>query len=269
MWRMHWSPLRTPRLCCPGDSGGGHWLSPTALGAGPTARSPPSVLLQGCRCPVASGPGHMGAFALETLAEVSCCEGRSPGLSPPAHASPHAGGTRHPARALSWSVPPTPWEVQSGAPGPSPPRRPSALAWGPQNGPGPLLLFAGKSSGGEVAGPPARLLVPLDWAAHPPARPSSPPPPPSRPLSAPCPVPFFCIWKQRVVINPEMGVFSMRLAASFFRLVGGGVEGLPGARRWRVWDLEGQTAPHSGSEPRTLNPGGRGEGGGGTGRCRM
>ncbi|MXQ90470.1 hypothetical protein E5288_WYG016264 [Bos mutus] len=53
-----------------GDSGGGHWLSPTALGAGPTARSPPSVLLQGCRCPVASGPGHVGAFALETLAEV-------------------------------------------------------------------------------------------------------------------------------------------------------------------------------------------------------
>ena len=39
-------PLRAPRLCCPGDSGGGHWLSPTTLGAGPTARSPLSVLLQ-------------------------------------------------------------------------------------------------------------------------------------------------------------------------------------------------------------------------------
>ena len=237
MWRMHWSPLRAPRLCCPGDSGGGHWLSPTALGAGPTARSPPSVLLQGCRCPVASGPGHVGSFALETLAEVSRCEGRSPCLSPPAQ------GTQQ--EPLPGQSHPLPGRCGVGPQGPPPSCQPSALAWGPQNGPGLLLLFAGKSSGGEVAGPPARLLVPLDWAAHPPARPSSPPSPPSRPLSAPCPVPFFCIWKQRVVINPEMGVFSMRLAASFFRLVGGGVEGLPGARRWRAWDLESQTASHS------------------------
>ena len=46
-------------------------------------------------------------------------------------------------------------------------------------------------------------------------------PPPARPHSAPCPVPSF-VWKQRVVINPEMDVFSMPLVPlSSGRWVGG------------------------------------------------
>lgn len=49
----------------------------------------------------------------------------------------------------------------------------------------------------------------------------------------------------------------MRLAASFFRLVGGGVEGLPGARRWGYGAWKARLPPTHGSEPRTLNPGGR------------
>lgn len=128
---MHWFPLRAPRLCCPGDSGGGHWLSPTTLGAGPTARSPLSVLLQaaGALWLLAWGT-WVGAFALETLAEVSRYEGRSPCLSPPAqplsvwggapgtrqeplpgqsHPLPGWGGVEWGPRSLPPPAGPVPW----------------------------------------------------------------------------------------------------------------------------------------------------------------
>lgn len=68
---------------------------------------------------------------------------------------------------------------------------------------GPLLLFAGKSSGGEEAGSPTARLQSLDWL---------PGTLPQRGHTF-CshPVPFFCIWGNCVVINPEMDVFSTRL----------------------------------------------------------
>lgn len=79
-----------------------------------------------------------------------------------------------------------------------------------------------------------------------------------------CPVPFFCIWKKRVVINPEMDVFSMPLAASFFSLGVGGWEGREGV-------LKVPPPPRPGGWRVGLNPQGRGQLGvatGGGGVCR-
>lgn len=88
------------------------------------------------------------------------------------------------------------------------------------------LLESPAEEGWQV--PPLWLPVSLDWAACPPQA-----PPPARHTSCSCPVPSFVFGKKRVVINPEMDVFSVPLAASFFRggeVVRERVEGLGAVR---------------------------------------
>ena len=157
--RQWWGPLVEPH-------------NPGGRSHGPFPSLRPSP---GCWCPVASGLGHMGAFAFETLAEVSRYEGRSPS-QPPSPASLRVwGGTRHWSSAPPWSVPPTPWGGRVGAP--------LLLAQCPGTGsPGwtcPLLLFAGKSSGGEVAGPPRTAPGPSGLGCPPTCPPLLAPPSPS------------------------------------------------------------------------------------------
>ena len=103
--RQWWGPLVEPH-------------NPGGRSHGPFPSLRPSP---GCWCPVASVLGHMGAFAFETLAEVSRYEGRSPS-QPPSPASLRVWeGTRHWSSAPPWSVPPTPWGGQSGGPPPAGP----------------------------------------------------------------------------------------------------------------------------------------------------
>lgn len=178
-----------------------------------------------------------------------------------------AGGTaRHWARALPGHLrtpskaPASPLPVSQ----PSRPSGPWALAWGgvPQNGPSPLLLFAGKSSGGEVAGPPAGLPVSLDRAAHPPARPPQSPAPSATPPPAPPSCPLLLYLETTCCNKPEMDVFSRPLAASFFRLVlgGDGVGGcLPRARTLGCGAWNSTHCP----PPRTQRAGRPGRRGGG------
>lgn len=190
--------LSLPSALCPfsraasisGDFGLGAWRGGCLL---LRLWSPQSEQLQ---CGGRSCPGH----------PLSCPGGPGPGTSPSPVTSTHClrwGRGRAPASpSLSALLPtPTPALALGVAPGWSP--LPPNICWKVQ-----------RRGGGRS---PAWLPVSLDRVAC-----SCPrTPPPARPHSAPCPVPFFCIWKQRVVINPEMDVFSMPLAASFFRLVGG------------------------------------------------
>lgn len=102
--------------------------------------------------------------------------------------------------------------------------RPPPAGQGPGDGVNPegthlLLLCAGKPSG-EAAGSP-ELPVSLDWAP----RPASGPPTPGTATLCSRPSPFFCIWKQCVVINPKMDVFSTLLLPLSSGWGAGGVKG--------------------------------------------
>lgn len=238
---MHCPPSRPPP--------GGHWLGPSSLGAG-AAAAPAPVLPQGCSRPGASVLGRVEALALRPDPAALLCwgDGQALGQSPP------------------WSPPHTVQGASQSPPSLSalPPLRPLGPGMGgvPQNGPSPLLLFAGKSSGGEVAGPPAGLPVSLDRAAHPPARPPQSPAPSATPPPAPPSCPLLLYLETTCCNKPEMDVFSRPLAASFFRLVlgGDGVGGcLPRARTLGCGAWNSTHCP----PPRTQRAGRPGRRGGG------
>lgn len=58
--RMHWPPLRAPPLCCPGDSGLGHWLGPALWRQARRPVLPSLALSAGCSNSHGSCPGGQG-----------------------------------------------------------------------------------------------------------------------------------------------------------------------------------------------------------------
>ena len=104
--RQWWGPLVEPH-------------NPGGRSHGPFPSLRPSP---GCWCPVASGLGHMGAFAFETLAEVSRYQGRSPCLNPPAQPLSVCGGAPGTGQEpLPGQSHPLPGGGRSGAPSPAGP----------------------------------------------------------------------------------------------------------------------------------------------------
>lgn len=178
-----------------------------------------------------------------------------------------AGGTaRHWARALPGHLrtpskaPASPLPVSQ----PSRPSGPWALAWGgsPRMDPAPSYYLLESPAEERWLVPPqgSRSL----WTGQPthlPAPLRAPPPVPPLPPH-PHPVPFFCIWKQRVVINLRW-MFSpglwLPLSSGWCWGVTGWGGVFPGPGRWAV----GPGTPPTARHPEPSGQVGQGGGGGG------
>lgn len=145
--------------------------------------------------------------------------------------------------------PPTqsPWALH-------PPAPPSALALGgPRVAPAPpIICWKVQWRGGRSPCRAPRFGRPV--------APASDPSPQRSHTFCSCPVPF-CIWKKRVVINPEMDVFSAPPAASFFSLRVGGWGWSWKARLPLTQRAEGRGQGRPGGEQRWTRAGRSEEGG--------
>ena len=137
------------------------------------------------------GEGPVLAPPLPLLVAPGPWQERLPGHShPPSQVE--RGWTQMPSKCLSSLPPllPAQWPGIRGSP-----------EW---TQPPPLICW--KVQPGEVTGPPGPLYDSGLWAGRPPTcQPHLRTLPPVQPLTAPCPVLFFCIWKH-VEENPEMDV---------------------------------------------------------------
>lgn len=242
MRKMHCPPSRPPP--------GGHWLGPSSLGAG-AAAAPAPVLPQGCSRPGASVLGRVEALALRPDPAALLCwgDGQALGQSPP------------------WSPPHTVQGASQSPPSLSalPPLRPLGPGMGggsPRMDPAPSYYLLESPAEERWLVPPqgSRSL----WTGQPthlPAPLRAPPPAPPLPPH-PHPVPFFCIWKQRVVINLRW-MFSpglwLPLSSGWCWGVTGWGGVFPGPGRWAV----GPGTPPTARHPEPSGQVGQGGGGGG------